>query len=395
VHEHIVTNWEGCFTIGPQINRILEKGLPTFPHLHSLTVEVAMDWYDKIQKLLMIYLIPVTPLDCVMLKMGYEALCIPGTGTSHYLAAARVLMELLPRLLLRSDTEVNSLINMVHTESGNGYDLLWQILELTVPGFDPANPIKLPIWLDEDIFGFAQAFLLYFHLQSKKGVYYDDQTRSTSFLQSIKESAYVDTITMLLTCINNYYYPNDDGYLPSNLCIMGLAHQLHKTAKVRVRSILPRANRTNGNHYDDRHFNVPIQGTPHCIYRLDGGRDAGGRDRPPYRDDRRRDDRGGRQQFPPRSSPPGGLSFAARPTGTNAPRGCFVRPDRNGRKWDPSLVCNACRCSGYIASQCDMLAMAIFIEKYKKNASNNFKDKIETAWLEKWKGNLGNPTRNP
>ncbi len=109
--------------------------------------------------------------------MGYEALCIPGTGTSRYPAAARVLMEVLPCLLLRLDMEVNSLINMVRAESGNGYDLLWQILELTVPGFDPANPIKLPIWhRDEDVFGFAQAFLLYFRLQSKKGVYYDDRT---------------------------------------------------------------------------------------------------------------------------------------------------------------------------------------------------------------------------
>jgi hypothetical protein len=182
VHEHIITNWEGRFTIGPQIDCILEKGLPTFPCLHSLTVEVAVDWYDKIQKLLMIYLIPVSPFDCAMLKMGYEALCIPGTGTSRYPAAARVLMELLPHLLLRSDTEVNSLINMVCTESGNGYDLLWQILELTVPGFNPANPIKLPIWHDEGIFGFAQALLLSFRLQSKKGVYYDNQTHSTSFL---------------------------------------------------------------------------------------------------------------------------------------------------------------------------------------------------------------------
>ncbi len=241
----------------------------------------------------MIYLIPVTPLDCIMLKMGYEALCIPGTGRSRYPAAARVLMELLPHLLLCSDTEVNSLINMVRAESGNGYDLLWQILELTVPGVDLANPIKLPIWHDEDIFSFAQAFLLYFRLQSKKGIYYDDRTRSTSFLHSIKESAYIDTITTLLTCINNYYYPNDDRYLPSNLRIMGLAHQLHKTAKAHVRSILPRTNRTYGNHYDDRHFDVPIQGTLHCIYHLDGGRDAGGRDRPPYRDDHQRDDRGG------------------------------------------------------------------------------------------------------
>jgi hypothetical protein len=200
---------------------------------------------------------------------------------------------------------------------------------------------------------------------------------------------------MLLTCINNYYYPYNDGYLPSNLCVMGLVHQLHKTAKARDRSILPCANRTYGNHYDDRHFDVPIQGSPDCIYRLDGGRDAGGCDHPPYRDDRWRDNRGGRQPFPPHSSPPNGLLVAARPTGTNAPRGCFVCLDRNGRKWDPSLVCDACCRSGHIASQCNMLAMVIFIEKYKKNTSNNFKDRNDTAWLKKWKSNLGNTTRNP
>ena len=177
MHKHIVTYWEGQHSEGPQLAYILEKGLPTFPRLHSLTVEAAVDWYDKIQKLLMIYFIPVTPLDCAMLQIGYEALCIPGTGTSRYHAAAHVLMEVLPCLLLRSAMEVNSLINMVRAESGNGYNLLWQILELTVPGFDPANPIKLPIWhRDEDVFGFAQAFFLYFQLQSKKGVYYDDRT---------------------------------------------------------------------------------------------------------------------------------------------------------------------------------------------------------------------------
>ncbi len=59
-----------------------------------------------------------------MQKMDYEALCIPGTGTYRYPAAARFLMELLPCLLLRSDTKVNSLINMVSVESGNGYNLL-------------------------------------------------------------------------------------------------------------------------------------------------------------------------------------------------------------------------------------------------------------------------------
>ena len=42
-----------------------------------------------------------------------------------------------------------------------------------------------------------------------------------------------------------------------------------------------------------------------------------------------------------------------------------------------------------------MLTIAIFIEKYKKEASAVVKGKIEEAWLARWKSNLGNPTRKP
>jgi hypothetical protein len=42
-----------------------------------------------------------------------------------------------------------------------------------------------------------------------------------------------------------------------------------------------------------------------------------------------------------------------------------------------------------------MLAMAIFLEKYKRNMPEDMKDKVESAWLERWKGSLGNPSRKP
>jgi len=96
----------------------------------------------------MIYLAPITPLDCVMIKMGYEALCIPGTGLTRHPVAAHVHLELLPHLLPKTNDEVSSFINMVRIESNNGYDLLWRILELTVPGFDPTFPVKIPTWSD-------------------------------------------------------------------------------------------------------------------------------------------------------------------------------------------------------------------------------------------------------
>jgi hypothetical protein len=42
-----------------------------------------------------------------------------------------------------------------------------------------------------------------------------------------------------------------------------------------------------------------------------------------------------------------------------------------------------------------MLAMALFLEKYSKSMTAVDRDKIETAWLQRWKDTLGNPSRLP
>jgi hypothetical protein len=42
-----------------------------------------------------------------------------------------------------------------------------------------------------------------------------------------------------------------------------------------------------------------------------------------------------------------------------------------------------------------MLAITLFIKKYKWNISNKEKDKLEHDWLERWHGALGNPSKTP
>jgi len=42
-----------------------------------------------------------------------------------------------------------------------------------------------------------------------------------------------------------------------------------------------------------------------------------------------------------------------------------------------------------------MLAMALFLEKYNKSMSNADRDKVEAAWLQRWREKLGNPSRLP
>ena len=109
VHSRTCNNWEhpcGHYK-GPQLNRILEKGLGSFPRLSKLEVETTVEFYDAFHKTVIIYLLPVMPFDCICIKMGFEVLCPPGLGIPWYAAITRVLMELLPRLLPRSDTQVS------------------------------------------------------------------------------------------------------------------------------------------------------------------------------------------------------------------------------------------------------------------------------------------------
>jgi hypothetical protein len=156
------------------------KGLSLFPCLTMLTIDAAVEFYDSLHKLLLIYLLPVMPFDCISLKMGFPVLCPPGLGLPRYAKFARVLMEIPPRFLPWTDTHDALLIMMNCMESGNGYDLLWQILVLTVPGFDPTILVTIPVWQDDDIFEVATSFSLYFRLQAKKGVVYNNRTCSTT-----------------------------------------------------------------------------------------------------------------------------------------------------------------------------------------------------------------------
>ncbi len=229
-------------------------------------------------------------------------------------------MELLPRLLPRSGTQVSLLINMVRMESGNGYDLLWRIMALSVPGFNPTLQVKIPVWSNDDIFEFALSYLLYFRLQAKKGVIQDDRTHSISFLNAISEPAYADAITTLMRCITNYVSGLDDGYLPANLCIMGLATQLHSNARTRAHAVVPQVRRTLGMSVTEWDRGATIQGSPRVARLAD--------ERAPYRDScgGRGDSRHGSTRMFVQGNRGHGRTGCP-------PRGRFARPDRNDGKY--------------------------------------------------------------
>ncbi len=168
-------------------------------------------------------------------------------------------MEVIPHLLPAYDSQVTLLVTVVCAESNNGYDLLWQVMELLVPHFDPTLQISAPVWMGEGIFDFCLSYVLYFCLQVKKGLLHDHRTKSTTFLQAVHDPAYIDIITMLQAQTDTFQ-SEDFRYLPPTLCMMGLAAQINKNARARVRDIVPCMRHVEW-HPDDRPAKTPcIQG---------------------------------------------------------------------------------------------------------------------------------------
>ncbi len=65
--------------------------------------------------------------------------------------------------------------------------------------------VSAPVWDDyPDIFDFCHAHVLYFRLQAKRGLYYDDRTRSSTFLRAIQQPEYIEVITTLQRHIESY-----------------------------------------------------------------------------------------------------------------------------------------------------------------------------------------------
>ena len=158
------------------------------------------------------------PFDLIKLSFNFESLCPPGLGTLHYAEIETALvMEVLPWLLPTTTRGSQSAIATVDFESNDGFDLLWRILELAVPGFDPTVPSLPPVWhRDSNVLKFHQSYLLYFWLQSKKNTYFDACLQTSIFLRAISTSDYTDIVTLLQTQVNMYRSPDDNGYLFPN-----------------------------------------------------------------------------------------------------------------------------------------------------------------------------------
>jgi hypothetical protein len=379
VHRRISDTWTNPSnnTSGPQVDRILLKSFKLFPTLKSLATEDVVGFYDRFQELLTSHLLALMPFDSIVLKNRYEGLFIPGLGTRQYAECGRAMMDFLPRLIPGTlSMRMDATLAAVQSESNNGYDYLWRVLELYVPGFDPIVPIHPPQWADSnDVFHFAQAYLLFFRLQGKMIYHYTDRTRSGIFLRAILHSDDADTVTLLQSHVDSYREEYDTGFLPPHLRVHGLAKSIHLNAQSRMRDIAsPRICRLDVG-------TSPIQGPPHSptVYRYErqdrpgaprdrevtGGRGRGqDRRNVSWGNDQRGNDR-------PRQHRGPGPDRPRQQRGT-------PRPDRNRRPYLADVQCAACKCVGHVAKHCDMIATAICLERYMKHdLTTSTRDSIE------------------
>jgi hypothetical protein len=248
LHKKVKQSWFNPRTLqsGPSVERILKRGLTVIPKLTELTAKATVTFYERLHQVLAIYLIPIMPFNSICLANNYKGLFPPGLGTEAYAECSTAVLELLPRLLPDTDLELHATISAVRNSSRNGYDLLWRILALYVPGFDPRVPIAQPIWShDTNILDFSESHLLYFRLQAKKHVYFTPRDSTNIFLCAIAPSEYSTAVTTLQTSVNAYRHPDDEDDLPDNLRVDGIAMSIHLNAKHNVRDLaLPRINHT-------------------------------------------------------------------------------------------------------------------------------------------------------
>jgi hypothetical protein len=111
-------------------------------------------------------------------------------------------------------------------------------MELTIPGFDLVVPIQVPVWTGVDnIFSFAQEYLLYFHLHEKLDFHFDNWSHSGIFFWAIQFSEFADTVTVLQTQMNSFRFEYDKSYLPPHLCLHGLATSIHQNLQAHLKDI--------------------------------------------------------------------------------------------------------------------------------------------------------------
>ena len=373
LHRTIRRNWfhHTLNTYGPQRETILNSKALIKLTLEKFDPCSVLAWYEKLVMTCEAYKIGLMPFDAIQFARGSLGLCIPGLGTDRFTEMASALCSVLQVCLSKASMRVTTMAAQVESRTRNGYDILWRVLCLYIPGFDPTKTVERPLWSDSDgnIILFANKFDLFYRLSLKNGHSHSDVVKSTLFLTGITEPAMMKVVEPLLIAVESASSASPlDGHLPPRLCFDELAIKIAERMVVEPsdRRILAVSTPTSTIPYalDDgvSYPGISLQGTSPNVSAMDGKR-------------------------------PSGSDRSRRPSQLTR------RPDPMNRIRSPTAdeVCEACGKRGHVAATCDFLAMSVFLRKFTKQGklTDSAAKEAERRWLEKWSSRGGKPHTTP
>ena len=238
--------------------------------------------------------------------------------------------------------------------------------------FDRTKPAPFPTWpSNDDIHQYARMVLMYCDLSHHNGPPYSEAMKSRMFLTNLRGTYH--TLAIQFNILVGTYCPGRDGVtrcrdpLPHHLTVLELARTLSEEASARPNQLALRTHllSTESSLPDltslqsrmssmttDASRPTHIQGFSPSLHRVS---------MPP---------RGGRTAPNPSSRPPALQRYEG--------------------------PCEACGKYGHPAARCDMLAMALFLQRYCKDRANQDTiDASEARWVERNKRFLPRDDRTP
>ena len=319
----------------------------------------------------------LTPFDAIQFQRGCMGLCIPGLGTDRYEDMASALCTVLSITLEDAPPGVKMMMRSVERHR-DGYDIMWRLLGMFVPGFDATKTNDRPLWSDSkgDAIDFADAYHLFFRLSSKANHNHTPRVQSKLYLEGITDPILQSIVNPLLIAVDTAEpYLGCPTDLPPSLLIPELALTIMKRTTVdtcttaelphyygasRIATIQPSPSSPTNIYSSETDQIGHIQG--YCV---------AGIHRPPHQHQKHNTSGDGRRRPQPQ------------------------QPDQTRRTAPdtPTVTCKACGRKGHMAATCDFLAMSVIQQRYLKLGHGTSDDvaAAERRWLDRWKQRGGQP----
>jgi hypothetical protein len=383
-------------TGGPNVDAIL-KQISNWDKLSDLTPTGLHAFYNKLRRHCFKWKIALMPFGALNLKYQCfgHGLCTCGLGLTKYKSMGDALFLILEYLLPMTNPIVATTLDTLASSpsTANGYTLLWTLLREFIPMLDNTTPTQLPVWPDsDDIFQYARLIIMFCDLAQHRGPPYTEAMKSRLFLTTVR-GRYV-SMASHFTALVGTYCPGRDGAvhcsgpLPKHLTVLELARSFYDEAS-RLDSSVPVAFTPSIHAHQTRatptSVTTPVPDATQVSLRSPTSTIT--------------TDTSHQHSLCRPTHIQGFVANATR-TDTSQQRRSAPNPtarrSRSPNRPRYESACEACGKYGHPANRCDMLAMALFIQRYARNRSNaELMKALEAHWIERNKPFLPRDDRTP